>query len=201
MSIMIIYGNNKTASIYTDCRITCTMQDGNVEYYEHGCKLCKFNKTLIGIIGDGKYSEKIYECLKNSKTTYFKDSKSYVNAEFETLYELCLKYSKEYNEEFKNGLGCLIAIAGINKNNQIVMDYFHTSDYKHHITIPEDSHYFTKAFTNLDEVEIDPKVHNIVNTTEERMISFELHNMIIDDVLPNDDSVNVNYSCNSITLE
>lgn len=198
MSIMIIYGNNKNASVLTDCRATYRMKDGSTQYYERMCKVRKFNKTIIGIIGDGDYANKIYDSIKNNN--FFSSRKEFINAKFEDLYELCLMYSKQYKNDF-NGLGCMIAIAGINKNNQIMLDYFHTSDYIHHTVIPADSNYVSKVFCNNNEAEIDQKANKIANTTKENLIPSELHNMISEDVVPTDNTVNRNYSFEAISIE
>lgn len=195
MSIMIIYGNNKTASILTDCRATCTMPDSSIQYYEKSCKVRKFNKTIIGIIGDGNYADKIYESIKNS----FNDTKSFINAKFEDLYELCIKYSQQYKNDFL-GLGCMIGITGINKNNQIVLDYFHTNEYKSHTMILMNTEYKSKVFCNYDEPAMDQIVYQIVNNTKENMISIQLHNMILENVVPLDNTVNKNYCIETISL-
>lgn len=200
MSTMIMYGNNRTSSILTDCRITCTMPNDEIKYYERGTKIKKFNKTIIGIIGDYKYAEKIYGCMKNSMYTYFKDSKSYHNAEYETLYDLCVSYARQYNKKFSERQGCEICITGINKENKIVMTYFHTNDFVFHSIIPTNKEYATKAFCNYNEPKIDQKVYNIVNNTKENMISYELHHLIMEDIIPVDNTVNENYCFETISL-
>ena len=196
MSIMVIYGNNKNATILVDCRATCTMNDGSIQYYENMCKVRQFNKTIIGIIGDAKYANMIFECIKNN----FKDRKELRNAKFEDLYGICLKTSEKLKNNFSDQ-GCMIAIAGITKDNKIFLDYYHTSDYVFHTFTAESKEYSSKVFCNYNNPEMDQKVYELVNRTEEKMITVELHELILEEVLPIDSSVNSSYTFETISLE
>lgn len=198
MSMMIIYANNKKATIFTDCRVTCTLKDGQVAFYERGQKVYKFNKTIIGIIGNKNYSDKVIENIKSDST--FETLKQFVNVKYETIYDLLLKYLHSEKKNFENP-DCIVAIAGINNDKQIVLTYFNTIDFKLHSIIPNDKTYYSQTFCNYNETITNQAIHNIINTTkDENQILLNIDCYLCENNYLHDDTININKGIESISL-
>lgn len=197
MSIMILFGNNKTATIYADCRMTCTMKDGTEQYYEDAQKVFKFNKTIIGVIGDAKYASAVIDDIRHDSC--FKTKREFINAKYELIHDLCYSHFKNEKHSFENSQ-CIVGIVGINKENKIVVEYFNTDDFRTHKITPEDSEFATKTFCNYNEENTDQAIYHIINTSAPDEIIFNIHNYLCENNILYDKTINEKIVAESVSL-
>lgn len=190
MSIMVVYGNQNKATILTDCRLTSTTKQGDTFYTDDAQKVCKYsNNTIIGIVGNANCANKIFDKLKPF---------IYSKISYESIYDLCLKYAQEFKDDERESY---IAICGINKDHKIIIDFYNTDDFKHHMRIPDSDEYATLTYTNYHTNFVNAKMYQIINKTEDpNMISLNVHDYILEHIIPNDKTVSPSYCIETISL-
>lgn len=103
--------------------------------------------------------------------------KDFINAKYETLLNLFMRYAKQERLHFANP-DCTISICGINSQNKITASTLYTLNLKYESIEPVDERHIISVFCNRGSYEITQQIGAIVDVKPIKEVVLEIQEII-----------------------